>query len=51
VRTDIPKGDINLRADHQGASVWQRACMVEATGQEILDALEMGARVTPEENG
>jgi 2',3'-cyclic-nucleotide 2'-phosphodiesterase (5'-nucleotidase family) len=26
-------------------------CMVEATGQEILDALEMGARAVPEENG
>ena len=25
--------------------------MVETTGQDILDALEMGARVTPEENG
>ena len=27
------------------------ACVVETTGQDILDALEMGARVTPEENG
>ena len=25
--------------------------MVEATGQEILDALEMGARAVPDENG
>ncbi len=26
-------------------------CVVEATGQEILDALEMASRVAPEENG
>ena len=26
-------------------------CVVEATGQQILDALEWGARVVPEENG
>ena len=26
-------------------------CTIEATGQQILDALEMGARAWPEENG
>ena len=26
-------------------------CVVEATGQQILDALEWGAQVVPEENG
>lgn len=27
------------------------ACLVEVTGQQILDALEMGSRVCPDENG
>ena len=27
------------------------ACLIEATGQQILDALEMSARALPDENG
>ena len=27
------------------------ACLIEATGQQILDALEMGVRSLPDENG
>ena len=51
IRTTIPAGDItygNVLSVHPyGNSL----CLVEATGQEILDALEMGARVVPGENG
>ena len=51
VRTDIPKGDITYGQIIKVHPFGNELCMVEATGQEILDALEMGARVTPEENG
>lgn len=51
IRAAIKKGDITygdiLTVQPYGNSV----CMVEATGQEILDALEMGARVVPSESG
>lgn len=51
VRADIDVGDITFGeviAVHPFNNV---GCVVEATGQEILDALEMAARVWPEENG
>lgn len=51
VRADIDAGDITFGeviAVHPFNNV---GCVVEATGQEILDALEMGARVAPSENG
>ena len=51
VRANIDAGDITFGeviAVHPFNNV---GCVVEATGQEILDALEMGARVAPEENG
>jgi 2',3'-cyclic-nucleotide 2'-phosphodiesterase (5'-nucleotidase family) len=51
VRADIDAGDISFGeviAVHPFNNV---GCVVEATGQEILDALEMGARTTPDENG
>ena len=51
VRTDIPKGDITYGQIIKVHPFGNELCMVEATGQEILDALEMGARVTPEESG
>ncbi|MEA5047757.1 MAG: bifunctional UDP-sugar hydrolase/5'-nucleotidase [Eubacteriales bacterium] len=51
VRTDLAKGDITYGAIIKVHPFGNELCMVEATGQEILDALEMGARVTPEENG
>ncbi len=51
VRTNIPMGDITYGAIIKVHPFGNELCMVEATGQEILDALEMGARVTPEENG
>lgn len=51
VRTDLAKGDITYGDIIKVHPFGNELCMVEATGQEILDALEMGARVTPEENG
>lgn len=51
IRTNIAMGDITYGAIIKVHPFGNELCMVEATGQEILDALEMGARATPEENG
>ena len=51
VRTNIDAGDITYGGIIKVHPFGNELCMVEATGQEILDALEMGSRVTPEENG
>lgn len=51
VRADIPAGDITYEQIINVHPFGNEACVVETTGQDILDALEMGARVTPEENG
>ncbi len=51
VRTSIPMGDITYGAIIKVHPFGNELCMVEATGQEILDALELGARVTPAESG
>ncbi len=51
IRADINAGDITygeVIAVHPFNNV---GCVVEATGQEIKDALEMAARVAPQENG
>lgn len=51
IRANIDAGDITFGeviAVHPFNNV---GCVVEATGQEILDALEMASRVTPQENG
>ncbi len=51
VRASIPAGDITYESILNVHPFGNNLCVVEATGQQILDALEMGARVTPEENG
>lgn len=51
VRANIDTGDVTYGEIIQVHPFGNMLCMVEATGQEILDALEMGARVVPEENG
>jgi len=51
IRADIAKGDVTYGDILQVHPFGNELCMVEATGQEILDALEMGARDTPAENG
>lgn len=51
VRANIPAGDITYGQIINVHPFGNMACMVEATGQEILDALEMAARTAPGENG
>jgi hypothetical protein len=51
VRANIDAGDITFGEVISVHPFNNVGCVVEATGQEILDALEMGARVAPGENG
>ena len=51
IRADIPAGDITYGQVIAVHPFGNTACVVEATGQEIADALEMTARSTPGENG
>ena len=51
VRAQIPAGDITLEQIYNVHPFGNIMCMVEATGQQILDALEFGVRKTPGENG
>jgi len=51
IRVNIGTGDVTYNDILKVHPYGNALCMVEATGQEILDALEMGARVVPEENG
>ena len=51
IRADLPKGDITYG---DIMSVWpyeKDICVLEATGQQILDALEWGVRSLPGESG
>lgn len=51
IRTNIKAGDIELG---DVLSVWpfsNYVCMVEISGQSILDELEVGVRLTPNRNG
>lgn len=51
IRVSIPAGDITYGDIIKVHPFGNALCMVECTGQEILDALEMGVRVVPGENG
>ena len=51
IRVNIKAGDVTYNDILKVHPFGNALCMVEAMGQEILDALEMGARVVPEENG
>ncbi len=51
IRAQIPAGDITLDQIFSVHPFGNVMCMVEVTGQQILDALEWGARNTPGENG
>lgn len=51
IRDSIGAGEVT-RKDLMDVNPWNNAmCVIEATGQQILDALEHGARNNPEENG
>ncbi len=51
VRAEIKAGDVTLNTILKVHPFGNAMCVVEATGQQILDALEFGARNTPNENG
>ena len=51
IRADIPAGDITYNDIVTVHPFGNSACVIEATGQEILDLLEMMARSTPDECG
>ena len=51
IRAQIPAGDITLDQIYSVHPFSNSMCMIEVTGQQILDALEWGARNNPGENG
>ncbi|MBQ3484210.1 MAG: bifunctional metallophosphatase/5'-nucleotidase [Clostridia bacterium] len=51
IRAQIPAGDITLDQIFSVHPFGNVMCMVEVNGQQILDALEWGARNNPGENG
>lgn len=51
IRVSIAEGDITLREIMNVHPYGNYLCVVELTGQQILDALEWGAHVVPGENG
>lgn len=51
IRSSIEAGDITFEDALKVYPFGNMICMVEITGQQIKDALEMGARYCPEENG
>ena len=51
IRVSITKGDISLGDVLNVLPFGNRVCKIEATGQQILDALEWGARAIPGETG
>ena len=51
IRVDIPAGDITRSNIFKVHPFGNAMCVVEVTGQQILDALEWGAHAIPGENG
>lgn len=51
IRADITAGDITYNDIISVHPFGNSVCLIAATGQEILDLLEMGARNTPGESG
>ncbi|MBR6149845.1 MAG: bifunctional metallophosphatase/5'-nucleotidase [Lachnospiraceae bacterium] len=51
IRADLPSGDITYGDLTKVHPYGNQICLIKATGQEILDALEWGARAVPDENG
>ncbi len=50
VRVSIPAGDVTMKNIYEVFPFANEKCVIEATGQQILDALEWGARGVPDEN-
>lgn len=51
VRANISAGDITYEDIIKVHPFGNMACVIEATGQQVIDALEMASRLYPEENG
>lgn len=51
IRADIPAGDITYSNILTTSPFGNTVCVIEATGQQIVDALEMGAYAVPDEFG
>ena len=51
IRADIAAGDIKNSDLYKVFPYGNMICVVELSGQQILDALEWGARILPAENG
>ena len=51
IRVSIPAGDITMNDIYKVHPFGNALCMIEASGQQILDALEWGAHVFPGETG
>ncbi len=51
VRTNIGKGDVTYGDIIEVFPFENQVCVIEATGQQILDALEWGVRELPDESG
>ena len=51
IRANIEAGDITLRSILSVHPFGNSLCVVEVTGQQILDALEWGSRAVPSETG
>ena len=51
IRCNIDAGDVSLSDVMNVLPFNNNICVIEATGQQILNALEWGARLVPDENG
>ena len=51
IRVDIPAGDVTMKNIYEVFPFANEVCVIDATGQQILDALEWSARSVPDENG
>lgn len=51
IRADIKAGDITYKDVLTVLPFGNTICVIELTGQQLLDALEWGSRSAPEENG
>ena len=51
IRKSIPKGEMTVSTIMGVYPFGNRLCVVEATGQQLLDALEYGCSAVPGENG
>ncbi len=51
IRTSIPAGDVTLNDILKMHPFGNQLCVLEVTGQQLLDALEFASRDTPGENG